>query len=140
MHIPFQIIVIQVGTNNIENTAEEIADGISEAVSAVRNKLPDTYIILPSLLPRGHLPNQLRDKMKRINELVAERCVSQARVQTVVTDKGVLQPDGSLSHLDMFDYLNLTNNGAHKCYEPVLDLISQILSENEAAVDLTPSE
>lgn len=44
---PLQIVVLQVGTNNIENTAEEIADGISEAVSAVRNKLPDTYIILP---------------------------------------------------------------------------------------------
>ena len=78
--------------------------------------------------------------MKRINELVAERCVSLTRVQTVTTDKGVLQADGSLSHLDMFDYLNVTNNGAHKCYEPVHDLISQILQENEAIVDLTPSE
>lgn len=78
--------------------------------------------------------------MRRINELLAERCVSLTRVQTVSTDKGVLQADGSLSHLDMYDYLNVTNNGAHKCYESVLDLISQILNENEAAVDLTPSE
>lgn len=78
--------------------------------------------------------------MKRINELMAERCVALPRVQTVTTDKGVLQPDGSLSHLDMYDYLHVTNNGAHKCYEPVHDLISQILNENEGTVDLTPSE
>lgn len=78
--------------------------------------------------------------MKQINALMAEKCITLPRVQMVSIDKGLLQPDGSLSHLDMFDYLNLTNNGAHKCFEPVHDLISQILSENEAIVDLTPSE
>lgn len=129
------------GTNNIENSAEEIAEGIAEAVNSVRDKLPDTYIIIPSLLPRGHQPNKLRDKMKAINELVADQCAALARVQFVCIDKGVVQPDGIISHLDMFDYLNVTNNGAHKFFEPVHDLISQILNENEVEkVDLTPSE
>lgn len=78
--------------------------------------------------------------MKRINDLMGENCVSLSRLQLVTIDKGLLQADGSLSHLDMYDYLNLTNNGAHKCFEPVHDLISQILSENDRNVDLTPSE
>lgn len=62
------------------------------------------------------------------------------RVQTVAIDKGLVQSDGSISHHDMFDYKNLTNAGAKKILEPLYDLLSQILNENEPEVDLTPSE
>ena len=56
-------------------------------------------------------------------------------------EKGLVQSDGTISHLDLFDYLNLTNNGAMKCFEPIHDLISQILNENEVEkLVLTPSE
>lgn len=47
LSLPPQVVVIMVGTNNLENSAEEIADGIAETISSVRNKLPETYIILP---------------------------------------------------------------------------------------------
>lgn len=43
----FQIVVLLVGTNNISNTAEEIAEGIFEIVQNIRDKLPDVYIVLP---------------------------------------------------------------------------------------------
>lgn len=42
-----QIVVLHVGTNNTENTAEQIAEGIVEIVHRIRAKLPDTYIVLP---------------------------------------------------------------------------------------------
>jgi len=51
-----------------------------------------------------------------------------------------VQSDGTISHHDMFDYLNLTNSGSKKIFEPVHDLLSQILNENEPEKDLTPSE
>ena len=62
------------------------------------------------------------------------------RVQTVEIHKGLVQSDGTISHHDMFDYLNLTNVGAKKVFEPVFDLLTQILNENEPEKDLTPSE
>lgn len=43
----FQIVVLLVGTNNINNTAEEVAEGIFEIVKNIREKLPDAYIVLP---------------------------------------------------------------------------------------------
>lgn len=67
-------------------------------------------------------------------------CVGMNRVQTVAIDKGLVQPDGTISHHDMFDYLNLTNAGTKKVFEPVFDLLTQILNENEPEKDLTPSE
>lgn len=40
-------MVLLVGTNNISNTADEIAEGIFEIVQNIRDKLPDVYIVLP---------------------------------------------------------------------------------------------
>lgn len=92
------------------------------------------------MLPRGHLPNKCREKNEQINKFVAERCVGLDRIQTVCIDKGLVQADGTISHHDMFDYLNLTNACAKKVFEPVYDLLTQILNENEPEKDLTPSE
>lgn len=41
--------------------------------------------------------------------------------------------------LDLYDYLNLTNAASKKLFEPVLDVLNQILNENEKEL-LTPSE
>ncbi|XP_075158639.1 platelet-activating factor acetylhydrolase alpha [Haematobia irritans] len=135
-----KVVVLHVGTNNVENKAEEIADGIYEIVQRIRSRLPDTYIVLPSLLPRGHQANKLRDKNVQVNNLIKEKIVGLNRVQTVDISKGLVQTDNSISHHDMFDYKNLTNTGAKKVFEPVHDLLSQILNENEQERDLTPSE
>lgn len=135
-----KIVVLHVGTNNVDNSPEEIAEGIYQIILKIREKLPDAYIVLPTLLPRGQQPNTLRDKAAAVNDLVEQRCIGLNRVQTVTIDKGLIQTDGTISHHDMFDYLNLTNSGSKKVFEPVHDLLSQILNENEPEKDLTPSE
>lgn len=135
-----KIVVLHVGTNNVENTCEEIAEGIHEIVQRIRQKLPDAYIVLPTILPRGHQPNSLREKNSKVNDLIREKCIGLNRVQIVSIEKGLIQSDGTISHHDMFDYLNPTNSGAKKMFEPVYDLLSQILNENEPEKDLTPSE
>ncbi|XP_013107158.1 platelet-activating factor acetylhydrolase IB subunit beta homolog [Stomoxys calcitrans] len=135
-----KIVVLHVGTNNVENKAEDIAEGIYEIIQSIRSRLPETYIVIPSLLPRGHQANKLRDKNAQVNQLVKEKVIGLNRVQTVDITKGLVQTDNSISHHDMFDYKNLTNTGAKKVFEPVHDLLSQILNENEVEHDLTPSE
>lgn len=95
-----------------------------------------------TLLPRGQQPNKLRGKNLEVNKLIAERFSTNRKdkVQIVQIDKGLVQADGTISHHDMFDYLNLTNAGYKKVFEPIYDLLSQILNENEPEKDLTPSE
>ncbi|PSN31057.1 Platelet-activating factor acetylhydrolase IB subunit beta [Blattella germanica] len=60
--------------------------------------------------------------------------------EIVAIDKGFIQPDGTISHHDMHDYLHLTNSGYEKAFEPVHDLLMQLLTEGEPEKDLTPSE
>lgn len=97
---------------------------------------------MQTLLPRGHQPNKLREKNEQVNKLIAEKfpTTGSDKVQTVQIGKGLVQADGTISHHDMFDYLNLTNSGYKKVFEPIYDLLSQILHENEPEKDLTPSE
>lgn len=135
-----KVIVLHVGTNNISDSAEEVAEGLLEIVKTIRSKLSEVYIVIPTLLPRGHQPNTLRDKNAAVNRLLKERCVGMNKVQIVCVDGGLIQSDGTISHHDMFDYLNLTNVGSKKVFEPVWDLLHQILTENEKERDLTPSE
>lgn len=47
MHYYLQIVVLLIGTNNVQNSATEVAEGIVEIVKTIRNKLPEAYIVLP---------------------------------------------------------------------------------------------
>nr|CAI5866160.1 unnamed protein product [Callosobruchus analis] len=42
-----KVIVLHVGTNNFQNSAEEIRDGILNLIDVIREKHPDVYIVVP---------------------------------------------------------------------------------------------
>lgn len=96
--------------------------------------------MVPTLLPRGHQPNVLREKIEKINELIKEKFQPMTKVQMVDISKGLVQVDGSISHHDLHDYLNLTNASSKKLFLPIWELLHQMLNENEKEVLLTPTE
>lgn len=135
-----KVIVLHCGTNNTPiNTAEEISEGIIECVNQIRKKF-DGIIVLLTLLPRGSKPNVLREKNEQVNKIIQEKCIGLPKVQIIDISRGLLQVDGTISHHDMYDYLNLTNGASKKVFEPVWELLQQILNENEKEILLTPSE
>lgn len=42
----FQVVVIHVGTNNVDDTAEHVADAIVAIVNETRARLPEAYILV----------------------------------------------------------------------------------------------
>lgn len=91
-------------------------------------------------MPRGQHPNPLRDRLSKVNELLKTTINAFPKLEIVAIDKGFVQPDGTISHHDMHDYLLLTNAGSKKAFEPVHELLQQLLNEGEPEKDLTPSE
>merc|ERR1711894_461345 len=73
-------------TNNHGDTADDIAEGIKTICSLIRDKQPQAYLILTSLLPRGHQPNPLRERNGRINDLLADFLKGNSRAQLVYLD------------------------------------------------------
>ncbi len=63
---------------------------------------------MQSLLPRGQYPSPLRDRNAEVNGLVREQLKGNARAELLDLDPGFVQPDGTISHHDMYDYLHLT--------------------------------
>ncbi|KAM3830702.1 platelet-activating factor acetylhydrolase IB subunit alpha2 isoform 3-T3 [Vipera latastei] len=61
-----KVIVVWVGTNNHENTAEEVAGGIEAIVRLINTQQPQAKIIVLGLLPRGEKPNPLRQKNSKV--------------------------------------------------------------------------
>lgn len=92
------------------------------------------------MLPRGQNPNPLRERNEEVNKLVHSKVSAVPKCETVVIDKGFIHPDGTISHHDMHDYLHLTNSGYCKAFEPVYELLTQLLTEEETEKDLTLSE
>lgn len=140
MELRPKIVVLHCGTNNTPtDSAEEISEGILECVNQIRKKF-DGFVVLLTLLPRGSKPNVLREKNEAVNKIIQEKCVGMPKVQVIDISNGLLQADKTISHHDMYDYLNLTNAAAKKVFEPVWELLQQILNENEKEILLTPSE
>ncbi|KAF6216083.1 hypothetical protein GE061_000421 [Apolygus lucorum] len=135
-----KVVVVHVGTNNVDDSAENVADAIAGIVNEIRTRLPEAYIIVVELLPRGQYPNPLRDKNHQVNKLLKLKLTGVAKVETVSGESGLVLPDGTISRHDMPDFLHLSDAGYRKAFEGVHDLLQQLLYENEEDLEFTISE
>lgn len=71
----------------------------------------DTYYCFQSILPRGKMPNPVRDRNAKVNKLVVEAVSSLPHASFLNVDPGFVHSNGTISHQDMYDYLHLTPQG-----------------------------
>jgi lysophospholipase L1-like esterase len=106
-----KVAVLMIGTNNAgSNTADEIADGIKVIVRRLREKLPETKILLLGVFPRGEKPNPSREKLAEVNAKIAG--LDDGRYVTYLDiGKHFLNDDGTISKDVMPDFLHLSARG-----------------------------
>jgi len=126
-----QVIVLCVGTNNHDHTAEETYEGVLAIVSAMRERQTKANIIVVSIPPRGKAHNKLRVKIGEINTQLSEKLSGMENTQLLTIDPGLfINPyDGTISHRDMYDYLHFTRAGSQKFCEPILEEIQTLLKD-----------
>src|SRR5215472_13683743 len=71
-------IMLMIGTNNTggtnnagTSTAAEIAEGVGAVVQEMRTDFPEAKILLLAIFPRGLPGDSVRDKIARINQIIA---------------------------------------------------------------------
>ncbi|XP_014979524.3 platelet-activating factor acetylhydrolase IB subunit alpha1 isoform X3 [Macaca mulatta] len=106
-HIRPKIVVVWVGTNNHGHTAEQ------------------------GLLPRGQHPNPLREKNRRVNELVRAALAGHPRAHFLDADPGFVHSDGTISHHDMYDYLHLSRLGYTPVCRALHSLLLRLLAQDQ---------
>ncbi|KAG8143468.1 hypothetical protein E2320_000694 [Naja naja] len=128
----FEIVVLWVGTNNHGHTAEQVAAGIESIVRVINQQQPQARVVVLGLLPRGKNPNALREKNRRVNELLESKMPLLPNSSFLNVDPGFVHSDGTISHHDMYDYLHLTRNGYARVCPGLHRLLLCLLGECHA--------
>ncbi|XP_070839377.1 platelet-activating factor acetylhydrolase IB subunit alpha2 [Chaetodon trifascialis] len=124
-----KVVVLWVGTNNYEHTAEQVAGGILAIAQLLTSRLPKAKIVVLSLLPRGERPNPLREKNAAVNGFLRSWLPRLGQAQYLDVGKEFVHTDGTIITQDMFDFLHLTSTGYRSVAKPLSDLLLQILEE-----------
>jgi len=122
-------VVLMIGTNNTrDNTAEEIAKGVTAIVETIRTKQPQAKILLLAVFPRGDKPDgklgASNDKLVQVNNIIAKLDDGKSVVFRDIGPRFSVT-DGALSAAEMPDFLHLSPAG----YEIWADAIAPTLGE-----------
>ncbi|KAG8546632.1 hypothetical protein GDO81_030198 [Engystomops pustulosus] len=96
---------------HIRPKRSRLLGGVPAIVRCMEQRQPQAKVIVLGLLPRGKNPNPLRERNRRVNELLAEALPSTPNAVLLDADPGFVQSDGSISHHDLYDYLHLSRLG-----------------------------
>ncbi len=108
-----KLAVLMIGTNNSnrdDNTAEEIGAGIKAIVESLREKLPQTKVLILAVFPRGPKPSPQREKNAKASE-IASKLADDKNVFYLDIGDEFLTDDGELTKEIMPDYLHLSPKG-----------------------------
>lgn len=102
--------VVMIGTNNSngeDNTPGQIADGVAAIVQKLRDKLPETKILLLPIFPRGENFNNQRGKILQVNQVI-QKLADGKNILWVDFGHKFVTPEGRIPRELMPDYLHLS--------------------------------
>lgn len=123
--------VVMIGTNNSngeDNTPGQIVDGIEAIVKKLRERLPNTKILLLAIFPRGENFNAQRGKLTQINQVLMKLHDGQ-NVHFLDIGHRFLTSDGILPGNIMPDYLHLSEKGYQIWADAIEPKLSELLGE-----------
>ncbi len=113
-HMQPQVVVLNIGVNNLlgnPSEANRIAAGIEKIVATIRDKSPQTKILLLGIFPTGQQPNTpIRKKIQAINTRLAKLDNGKS-IYFLDIGSEFLATDGSIKKKMMPDYLHLSRQG-----------------------------
>ncbi len=122
-----KVAVLLIGTNNLgENTAEEIAAGITKITEAIQQRSPTTKILLLGIFPRSDYA-ALKNKAAQVNAIIA-KLHDGDRLRFADIGQEFLNPDGSVKDGVLKDKLHLTVEGYNIWYNAMSPILTEMLS------------
>ena len=123
-----KVVVIMIGTNNIghfpDEKAEWAAAGVTKIVQTVREKLPDSKILLLGVFPRDTKDSPRREKVTQINEIISKLDDGGQHIRYLDIGDKFLDSNGEIPKDIMPDKLHPTTQGYDIWYgamEPTLE-------------------
>jgi lysophospholipase L1-like esterase len=136
-----KVVMLMIGTNNSnrnDNTAQEIAAGVTAIVKEIHQRSPKTKVLLLGIFPRatGKTPeaNQAQmDKIKQVNTTIAKLDDGGKTVRYLDIGSKFQAPDGSLPRSIMPDQLHLSEKGYRIWADAVKGPIQELLGGSKTS-------
>lgn len=122
--------VLMIGTNNSgSNTSEQIAAGVKAIVDKLKEKLPETKVLVLAIFPRGATKDDSRRKVNAgANELIAKLADGKQVFYQDIGQK-FLKEDGTLSKEIMPDLLHLNEASYRIWAEAIEPKVKELMGE-----------
>ena len=123
--------VVLIGVNNIPadtNSPRQVLEGVTAVVNKLREKLPDTKILLLGIFPFREDFCAQRGKALQVNQALRKLDDGQ-HVRFLDIGSQFIQPDGTISKDMMRDYLHLSPTGYRLWAEAIEPELAAMLGE-----------
>ncbi|GAI56694.1 unnamed protein product, partial [marine sediment metagenome] len=131
-----KVAVILIGTNNTDgnhylniSTPEELAGGIWKICEIVKEKLPETQILIMGILPYGYKPNHRNNINKATNDLISKFPEKDPGIHYIDIGHVYLNAEGKVRRELMPDYLHPNPEGHMLMFEALDDDITGLMVE-----------
>lgn len=124
-----KLAIVMIGQNNgPHNTAAEIAEGVTAIVARLRQKLPETKILLLGIFFRGEKPNEEQVKLAETNAIISKLADDQ-HIFYLNVNNIFLSPDGSIQGALMPDFEHPNEQGCRVWAEAIEPKVAELLGE-----------
>ena len=126
-----KLAVLMIGTNNsnnTDNTAEEIADGIKAICLKMQEQMPKTKILILAIFPRGEGPSPQREKNAEATKLASQIADGDMIHYLDINDE-FLTENGILPKEIMPDLLHPNQEGYRVWAEAMEPVITELMGE-----------
>lgn len=128
-----KLVVLMIGTNNSnkdDNTAAEIGAGITAIVHKLREKLPESKVLVLAIFPRGEKPSPQREKNAEASK-IASQLADGKHVFYLDIGPKFLAEDATLSRDIMPDLLHLSPKGYQIWAESIEPQVAELMGEKK---------
>jgi lysophospholipase L1-like esterase len=127
-----KVIVLMIGTNNIggQDSPADIAQAVGAIVGEIRQRLPETRVLVLGILPTQELATHpRREKIRATNKIISKLQDGDHVTYLDIGDK-LLQPDGNFSVEITKDFCHLTPKGYEIFADAIQPTIQSLLSKS----------
>ncbi len=133
-----KVATLLIGTNNTDgnhyleiSTPEELSQGIWKICSIIRERLPDTEIVLLGILPYGYKPNHKDEQNKATNKIISKFPEKDSKIHYYDLGYLFLNEEGKVKRELMPDYLHPNLEGEKLVFEALSPEISKLMAAKD---------